>query len=80
MNRWFDHQDHLGSLTTPELDIHRLDWQNRLRSKKTDMFKFLPHSDFGGSIESNRTVAKVIYFSFNYLVGSSQVLYVETFN
>ena len=60
MNRWFDHKDHFSSLDTPQLDTHRMDWANKLRGVKNDMFKLSPHGDFGGStIESSRAVSKV---------------------
>ena len=65
-----DHRDHFGAMPATDLDLHRLDWQNRLDGVKSGMFKFSPHGDFGGagnSIESTRAVAKVrcshIYFS-----------------
>lgn len=60
MNRWLEDRDRFGSIAAPELDMHRVDWENGLRGKKSDMFKFSPHSDFGTStIESSRTVSKV---------------------
>ena len=62
MSRWMDHRDHFGAMPATDLDLHRLDWQNRLDGVKSGMFKFSPHGEFGGagnSIESTRAVAKV---------------------
>lgn len=79
MNRWMDHRDHFGTIPSSDLDMHRLDWQNRLGGVRTGMFKFSPHNDFGGAsnnIESSRTVAKVcfypmqIYSAVQYSIGT----------